>query len=831
MRKFKSKLTKTISLLMSFAFILALVPTSYATATEKTDTKAASGAPGKPLLQHNQYGNDRDGNYTISFNMWYGNNGTSYKLYERIGIKNDFVVISEGKLEDETPGPQSGTIEITGRTIPGTYYYYLELNNSFGTTISETISVKVGSTETSKIVIDKIDDERTEVQFTVPQGTSQYKLVHVDAKDPKFKVISSNTSSVKASITDGDTLKIEAIGEGRSGLKIIEETTGEIRQIGCRVLKADGKVPGMPNYLSIGQVSEDTDNDLNFWKETSHDDTNKRSDIRYIYINGGPISGWRKWTTEDGARAKRYLTESLKLGMIPFFVYYNIPDDAEDYAVDLAHINDKAYMEAYFQDLKFLLDICKEYAGDETVGMVFEPDFLGYMMQQSGKQPNEISAVVDAAYSSGILEKGKDPNFENNVKGLVEAINYTVEKYYPQAYNGWQFNIWAFSEPGIPSQGVLHKTEFIGMEEGQKYIKDVARKTAEYYLAAGINSYGTEFISIDKYGLDGAYEPGAAENPKDSKWLWNSDIWNNYLLYTKTLHETTERPVILWQIPVGHLNSSQENNPYDASGKFKDLTNAVGNYEDSAPTFFFGDTFNAGGGKRTEYFSTNEYNDPKVKVQGDTITWENHMKEAKDAGIVSILFGAGVGASTDAVGSPAPDNYWWITKAQRYLKNPLPLDASNIVQPENNLPLKGTLTSNTTNSKDGNYSLTLTLPKNHNATSYEILENNKMVKSDSLTNSSTSIKEDFKNKTDGTYAYEVILKNKNGTSKTSKITISVKRESTEKPTPETNSWKADVNYKVGDVVSYNNKKYKCIQQHLSLNGWEPTNVPALWSQN
>ena len=207
------------------------------------------------------------------------------------------------------------------------------------------------------------------------------------------------------------------------------------------------------------------------------------------------------------------------------------------------------------------------------------------------------------------------------------------------------------------------------------------------------------------------------------------------------------------------------------------------------------------------------------------------MKEAKDAGIVSILFGAGVGASTDAVGSPAPDNYWWITKAQRYLKKPLPLDASNIVQPENNLPLKGTLTSNTTNSKDGNYSLTLTLPKNHNATSYEILENNKMVKSDSLTNSSTSIKEDFKNKTDGTYAYEVILKNKNGTSKTSKITISVKRESTEKPTPETNFWKADVNYKVGDVVSYNNKKYKCIQQHLSLNGWEPTNVPALWSQN
>lgn len=1051
MRKFKSKLTKAMSFILSFAFMLTLLPVNYATATEKENknSKAASGVPGKALLQHDQYGNDSDGNYNISFSMWYGNNGTSYKLYERIGIKNDFTVVSEGELKDESPNPQNGTVEITGRTIPGTYYYYLELTNSFGTTKSDTITLRVGSAETSKIVIDKIDDHKTEVQFTIPQGASEYKLVHVDAKDPKFKVISSNTSSVKASIVNGDTLKVEGVGEGRSGLKIVEETTGEIRQIGCRVLKSDGKTPGMPNYLSIGQVSEDTDNDLNFWKDTATDDTNKRTDIRYIYINGGPISGWRTWTSEDGARAKKYITESLKLGMIPFFVYYNIPDDAEDYAVDLAHINDKAYLEAYFKDLKFLLDICKEYAGDETVGMVFEPDFLGYMMQQSGKQPNEISAVVDAAFSSGVLEKGKDPEFENSVKGLVEAINYTVEKYYPQAYNGWQFNTWAFDEPGIPSQGLLHKTELVGMEEGQKYIEDVARKTAEYYLAAGINSYGTEFISIDKYGLDGAYEPGAAADPKGSKWLWNSDIWNNYLLYTKTLHKTTEQPVILWQIPVGHLNSSEEVNPYDSSGKFKDLTNEVGNYEDSAPDFFFGDTFNAGGGKRTEYFGSSEYKDPKIKADGDKITWESHMEETKDAGVVSILFGAGVGASTDAVGSPAPDNYWWITKAQRYLKNPLPLDPSNIQQPENNLPrkplitadsaenkgnytisgkvpekslassyklfengkeiksgtvsdkaldinvpftdkavgeykyyieltnthgktlsdtisvkvvkdtpkpdpeptpdpkpeednvnidfeitqdwgaganyqltitnktnkeisnwnlsfefakkisnawdvalsekngvynitpstwnskipagksisfggacdggvgslkptnikftadglntvtpenpsldlpVKATLTANTTSSKDGNYSVSLNLPSNHKATRYEVFENGKSIKSASISSSTSTIKEDLKNKAEGNYTYEAVLKNKNGETKTSKITVTVKPEANGggQDSPSSNQWKSNTNYKAGDTANYNNKTYKCLQPHLSLNGWEPSNVPALW---
>ena len=47
------------------------------------------------------------------------------------------------------------------------------------------------------------------------------------------------------------------------------------------------------------------------------------------------------------------------------------------------------------------------------------------------------------------------------------------------------------------------------------------------------------------------------------------------------------------------------------------------------------------------------------------------MQEAADAGVTCILFGAGVGSSTDAVGDPPTDDYWWITKAQRYYKNPV----------------------------------------------------------------------------------------------------------------------------------------------------------------
>ncbi len=50
------------------------------------------------------------------------------------------------------------------------------------------------------------------------------------------------------------------------------------------------------------------------------------------------------------------------------------------------------------------------------------------------------------------------------------------------------------------------------------------------------------------------------------------------------------------------------------------------------------------------------------------------MQEEKESGIIAMLFGPGVGASTDDVGSPPTDSYWWIAQAQHYFKNPVPLN-------------------------------------------------------------------------------------------------------------------------------------------------------------
>ncbi|MGB8452821.1 MAG: chitobiase/beta-hexosaminidase C-terminal domain-containing protein [Anaerocolumna sp.] len=43
------------------------------------------------------------------------------------------------------------------------------------------------------------------------------------------------------------------------------------------------------------------------------------------------------------------------------------------------------------------------------------------------------------------------------------------------------------------------------------------------------------------------------------------------------------------------------------------------------------------------------------------------------------------------------------------------------------------------------------------------------------------------------------------------------------------AWQAGTAYKIGNIVSYGDSNYICIQAHTALTGWEPPIVPALWN--
>ena len=44
------------------------------------------------------------------------------------------------------------------------------------------------------------------------------------------------------------------------------------------------------------------------------------------------------------------------------------------------------------------------------------------------------------------------------------------------------------------------------------------------------------------------------------------------------------------------------------------------------------------------------------------------------------------------------------------------------------------------------------------------------------------------------------------------------------------AWAADTAYSLDVRVRYDGKLYKCVQAHTSQIGWEPPNVPALWTE-
>ncbi len=528
------------------------------------------------------------------------------------------------------------------------------------------------------IKIEGIDETSLTNQITIEQG--QHSFILSTAKDSALAVLAftNNSDCIDVNINGGSTLHITAKKACRASVKLVDPAVGT-RVIGVRVRTVQGDLPGFPDYLAIGSVSEDSATDLNFWQSFEEPSKNKRMDIRYIYLNGGPYLGWTTWNgsvNQRGGRAISYIRESLKLGMIPAFVYYNIPDGGESYYTNKQHISDPQYMQDYFKDLKLALDIIQQEAPDEKVIMILEPDFLGYLAQNS-ENPLTMEALTHGAYDAGVLG-ASDPKFPDTVRGLVEAINYTISKYAPNVEFGWQMNLWALPPGGyttpISGKGIMHLTDTMGDGVGRDAVYKEATAVTQYYIDSGVLTPGAKFLSIDKYGLDAVgFEASAASNPGGSTWFWNAEHWMNYLTFVRAMHDKSELPIVLWQLPIGHIDESLDISPYHESGKFPVLGNTGRSLEDSTTTFFFGDTFISRSETRRDFFADSAPGSTHVSINDNQVTWNNHWQEAREAGVTMALFGAGVGASTKGVGDPS-DHYWWIDQVQEYYLNPLPLD-------------------------------------------------------------------------------------------------------------------------------------------------------------
>jgi hypothetical protein len=96
--------------------------------------KVTDAAPGVPVVSHDN--KDKDGNYTVSADLWWGTNATTYRLYE------NGKVIDEQSLVAASPNAQHASTAVTGRAR-GTYEYVAEFINAAGATKSKALTVTV----------------------------------------------------------------------------------------------------------------------------------------------------------------------------------------------------------------------------------------------------------------------------------------------------------------------------------------------------------------------------------------------------------------------------------------------------------------------------------------------------------------------------------------------------------------------------------------------------------------------------------------------------------------------------------------------------------------
>jgi hypothetical protein len=118
----------------TYVYTAELVNSKGTTATTSTTVKVTQANPGTPVLSNDDW--NGGGTYTVTANMWWGTNATSYTFSE------NGVVVGQGDLTAGTPNAQSATLKVEGKA-KGTYTYTVVFTNAAGSTTSKAMTVTV----------------------------------------------------------------------------------------------------------------------------------------------------------------------------------------------------------------------------------------------------------------------------------------------------------------------------------------------------------------------------------------------------------------------------------------------------------------------------------------------------------------------------------------------------------------------------------------------------------------------------------------------------------------------------------------------------------------
>jgi hypothetical protein len=283
-------------------------------------------------------------------------------------------------------------------------------------------------------------------------------------------------------------------------------------------------------------------------------------DLRYLYLAGGIFDGetpcascqqgctaggqscanaaggcgwWGCWQWDalaPGEYVTNFLAAAGSRGQIPMITYYEIlqASGAGEGAPEVQAVNNVAFMRRYFNDWRFVLG----RVGSEVAFLHIEPDFWGFA-QQVNEDPDAIPAAVATANPT---DCGGE---ENSIAGLGRCMIAMVRKYAPNARvglhgSGWatRFDVLLNRDPGfdVPLHGGRLGAFLAecGAGLGDYVVVDAADRDAGYYQSIGQNRW---------------WDATNATLPN----FQQAFTWAN------ALAERVGRPIVWWQLPLGHM--------------------------------------------------------------------------------------------------------------------------------------------------------------------------------------------------------------------------------------------------------------------------------------
>jgi hypothetical protein len=259
--------------------------------------------------------------------------------------------------------------------------------------------------------------------------------------------------------------------------------------------------------------------------------------------NSGPgCAWWGCWQYDQdppGQFVVDFVAKSKASKQIPMITYYMVlqASGVAEGGAEVDAMNGAAFLRRYLADYRFLL----QRIGGERAFVHIEPDFWGYVEQKSD-DPHALPAAVKAANPTDCAGQ------EDSIAGLGRCMIAMVRKYAPAAKVGLHASAWgtnmdvlANADPGFDVAG--H-----------------AAKLGNFLLAAGAGD--GDFVVADMSDRDaGFYEAQG----RDTWWdATNGKLpdFHQAFAWAKGVAETTGRPIVWWQIPVGNMSLSNSYQAY-----------------------------------------------------------------------------------------------------------------------------------------------------------------------------------------------------------------------------------------------------------------------------